>query len=187
MYLGLFLAPWMAMYAISTLAMSHHQTLSKILGERPTYERESEKVLTDRLNASEPPQMVARKILIALGFDGRFTVEKSPTGESLVIARNDPLSPRRITYTLSTGNVLVERQIWHAPAFLGSMHRRRGYQSSFIADDLWAISVDLTIVAMVFWVASGFWMWWEMKATRKWGALAALGGVGLFVMFLILI
>ena len=187
MYLGLFLAPWMAMYAISTLAMNHHQTLRKYFGERPTYEKESEAVFSSGLDASEPPQMTSRKILIALGFDGRFSVQKSPSAESLIIFRNDPLRPRRITYTFSTGNLLVERQVWHAPAFLGGMHRRRGFESPFIADDLWALSVDLAIVAMVFWVASGLWMWWEMKVTRTWGGLAALAGAGLFVMFLILI
>jgi len=185
MYLGLFLAPWMAMYAISTLAMNHHQTLQKYFGERPTYEKESETVLSSGLDASEPPQITARKILIARGLDGRFSVQKPPSGESLIIFRNDPLSPRRLTYTYSTGNLLVERQVLSPLPILGGLHRRRGYESPFVADDLWALSVDLAIAAMIFWVASGLWMWWEMKVTRRWGALAALAGVGLFVIFLI--
>jgi len=44
--------------------------------------------------------------------------------------------------------------------------------------------VDLVIVAMVFWVFSGLWMWWELKATRTLGAVLMFAGAGLFAMFL---
>jgi hypothetical protein len=54
-------------------------------------------------------------------------------------------------------------------------------------DTGWAVSVDLVIVAMMFWVLSGLWMWWEMKVTRRLGALAALGGAGLFAFYLLAI
>jgi hypothetical protein len=37
---------------------------------------------------------------------------------------------------------------------------------------------------MVFWVASGLWMWWEMRKTRGWGLLSAAGGIGIFAWFL---
>jgi hypothetical protein len=40
---------------------------------------------------------------------------------------------------------------------------------------------------MIFWVASGLWMWWEMKLTRLWGAVFALGGLSLFALFLVTI
>ena len=43
-----------------------------------------------------------------------------------------------------------------------------------------AVSVDAVIVAMVFWALSGLWMWWEMRATRLWGAACAVTGVGYF-------
>ena len=54
-------------------------------------------------------------------------------------------------------------------------------------DDGWAVSVDLVIGAMLFWVASGLWLWWELKATRRLGALAFGGGLGLFGLFLLTI
>jgi len=40
--------------------------------------------------------------------------------------------------------------------------------------------VDLAIAAMVFWAASGLWMWWEIKPARAWGAVCGLVGFGLF-------
>ena len=45
--------------------------------------------------------------------------------------------------------------------------------------------MDVVIVAMVIWVLSGLWMWWEMKVTRALGAAAALGGAGLFAFYLL--
>jgi hypothetical protein len=38
---------------------------------------------------------------------------------------------------------------------------------------------------MVFWVASGLWMWWEMKVTRRLGLTALAGGVGVFALYLL--
>ena len=67
------------------------------------------------------------------------------------------------------------------------MHRRRGYNTPFITDDLWAISVDLFIVASVLWVASGLWMWWELKVTHRWGTVSLIGGIMLFALFLVTI
>ncbi len=187
MYLALFLMPWMLMYAVSTMAMNHRHSLQKYFGKEPAYEKESVTVFSIQLDASAPEQMTARRILISLGLDGRHSARKSPSGETLTIYRNDPLRPRRITYTYATGSLVIERQVLRAPAFLENMHRRKGFESQFVADDLWALSVDLVIAAMVFWAASGLWMWWEMKAARTWGALATAAGVGLFVMFLILV
>jgi hypothetical protein len=63
------------------------------------------------------------------------------------------------------------------------MHRRRGYQHAAL-DDSWAFSVDLVIAAMIFWVLSGLWMWWELRATWRLGALFAAGGLALFALFL---
>ena len=46
-----------------------------------------------------------------------------------------------------------------------------------------ALSVDLVVVAMVFWGLSGLWMWWEMRVTRIWGTACALGGLVVFGLY----
>ena len=46
-------------------------------------------------------------------------------------------------------------------------------------------AVDLVIVAMVLWAASGLWMWWEMRATRWWGIAAAASGIAIFVLLVL--
>jgi hypothetical protein len=98
--------------------------------------------------------------------------------------RQDPVAPKRITFTHTTGNLVVEKLVFRTPAFLERMHRRRGYQDGFPVENVWAFTVDLVIVAMVFWAASGLWMWWEMKLTRRLGAILGIAGVALFGLFL---
>ena len=79
---------------------------------------------------------------------------------------------------------MIEKETFRSNTFLERMHRRRGFQSDYPLEDTWAFSVDLVILAMVFWVASGLWMWWEMKVTRGLGAVFALSGLAVFGLFL---
>ena len=91
------------------------------------------------------------------------------------------------TFTPKAQTLKIERQLLRTAPFLEHMHRRRGYGSDYITDDLWAVSVDLFIFATAFWGLSGLWMWWELKVTRRWGAVCMVGGVAVFAFFLVTI
>jgi hypothetical protein len=130
------------------------------------------------------PKAVARQILAAVDLDGAHSVTRRKDG-AIVINRNDLLTPRRLTYSPADRTVLIEQQERRPNALLERFHRRRGYATGYRLDTIWAMSVDLGIIAMMFWVLSGLWMWWEMKATRAYGAWAVLGGVGLFAFYLV--
>ena len=188
MYLALFLTPWMLMYALSTMAMNHRTFFQEIHGDGPpAYQLEQETIYPGTFPENARPRMVADQILASLDLEGSFTVRGRMDGDHLTILRQNPIDLRRITYYPADGKLRVERQAFRTSTFLERMHRRRGYQHNFFLDDTWAVSVDLVIVAMIFWVASGIWMWWELQATRRWGALSALSGVALFGFFLITI
>src|SRR5262249_60112738 len=53
--------------------------------------------------------------------------------------------------------------------FLTRLHITRGYPPSPGVRWFWALSVGLVSLAMVFWVASGLVMWWQLKAVRRTG------------------
>jgi hypothetical protein len=180
MYLALFLTPWVLMYALSTLAMTHRAAFHQSFHTSP-WEKETEQVLPARFSADATPDFMGDQILRYLHLDGGFRAALSKDKNTLTVLRNDPISPRRITYTLADGHLLVEKQAFAAQPFLERMHRRRGYGGSFVADNAWAVSVDVVIVAMTFWVLSGLWMWWELKVTRYTGIAVALSGIVLFV------
>jgi hypothetical protein len=177
MYLALFLAPWMLGYALSTIAMSH-----RWIGGPPTYVQEREQNYETQFAAGTPPIEIGRQILADLDLEGAFGVQGPAADGRLTINRQDLVTPRRIVYRPAERRVTVERVTFEAGAFLNRLHRRRGYQQPYAADRVMAVSVDVVIVAMVIWAASGLWMWWEMRATRFWGIAAAASGILLFAL-----
>jgi len=188
MYLALFLTPWVLMYALSTMAMNHRESFKKIYGEGPSpFVKEQELPYGASFPKDAPPSLIAQQVLSDLNMQGAHRARMSPDGLKLIINRSGPLWPRRITYTPAEGKILIEKQAFRSNAFLESLHRRRGFQSDYLLDDAWAFAVDLVIVAMIFWAASGLWMWWEMRVTRLWGAAFAVTGIAIFGLFLVTI
>jgi hypothetical protein len=117
-----------------------------------------------------------------LNLEGNHRTQGSLEGR-ITITRNDPLAIRRIIYDPKRQTLNIERQVLRAAPFLEHMHRRRGYGTPYLSDDLWAITVDLFIFASVLWV----WMWWELKVTRRWGTISILGGIAILAFFLVTI
>ena len=184
LYLALFLSPWLLMYAVSTLAMNHREALVARFGPvAAPYKRESESTFEAVFPPNADAEQMARQILDALRLDGAHGVNRRPDG-TLVITRNDLLTPRRITFTPATQKLLIEKMEAQPNGFLERFHRRRGYTTGYGLDTIWAVSVDVVIVALVAWVLTGLWMWWEMKATRTAGATAAVAGAALFLLYL---
>lgn len=77
--------------------------------------------------------------------------------------------------------------MFRPPTGLVGLHHRKEYHHKYALEDTWAVSVDLVIVAVVFWVASELWMWWELKVTSRWDALCLSAGTRLFGFFLVTI
>jgi hypothetical protein len=177
MYLALFLTPWMLGYALSTIAMNHN------MGGPQTFVKEREQAYTTVFEPGTPAQQIGEQILADLDLEGAFGAQGPRPDGTIVINRADLVAPRRITYDAAALSLLVERVEVKPSQFLNRFHHRRGFQQPYAADQAMAWSVNLVIVAMVFWALSGLWMWWEMRATRLWGFAAALVGVGIFTFF----
>jgi hypothetical protein len=183
MYLALFLFPWLLMYALSTAVMNHRALFVDAAGTgAPQFERERELVYDGVFPDDAELRTISRQMLSSLDLDGAHGVTRRKDG-AIVINRNDLLTPRRITFTPATHTLVIERLPHRTNALLERFHRRRGYATGYALDTVWAVTVDVAIGAMMFWVLSGLWMWWEMKVTRPLGALAFLGGAGLFALF----
>ncbi|MGH9659017.1 MAG: hypothetical protein ACRD96_10770 [Bryobacteraceae bacterium] len=183
MYLALFLAPWVLIYTLSTMAMNHRDWFRRFYaGPIVHYEKERDLPWAGAFAPDATPQSMAAEILSALSLEGAHGARRGPGGATIV-QRLDPITPRRITYRPADNRVVIEREVFRTPAFLERMHRRRGYQHNYALEDSWAFTVDLFIAAMVFWALSGLWMWWEMRATWRLGILFLLGGAALFTGF----
>ena len=187
MYLGLFLVPWMFMYAASTLVMNHREFVRSFYSsETPAMVRERELDFNRTFPADTTREQMAKVILSDLGLDGANRVSGG-NGKPLVIDRQHAFVPRRITWDPGTRKLVIEKQEFRSATFLERMHRRRGYQHPYALEDTWAFSVDLAVVTMVFWSLSGLWLWWELRPTRLWGAVCGGLGMATFVLFLVLL
>jgi hypothetical protein len=187
MYLGLFLVPWMFMYAASTLVMNHREFVQSFYATKaPPMVRERELDFSRTFPADTTREQMAKVILGDTGLEGAHRVSGG-NGKPLVIDRQCAFMPRRITWDPSSQKIVIEKQEFRSATFLERMHRRRGYQHPYALEDTWAFSVDLAVVTMVFWSLSGLWLWWELRPTRFWGAVCGGLGMAVFVLFLVLL
>jgi hypothetical protein len=184
MYVALFLFPWMLMYAISTLAMNHRGFFTARYGSAsPAFEKERELIYDGSFSDNAELRAISRQILSSLDLDGAHGVTRRKDG-AIVINRNDLIAPRRLTFSPIDRTLVIEKLAHRPNAFVERFHRRRGYATGYRLDTAWAVTVDLVIAAMVFWAASGLWMWWEMKVTRRIGVSALIGGAATFALYL---
>jgi hypothetical protein len=188
MFTGLFLAPWMLMYALSTLVMTHREYVNSFYSSKnPALMTERELDYTRSFPTNMTREEIAPQILQDLGLDGTHSVSGGRDGRPLVINRQNAFSTRRVTFDDVARKITIQREEFRAATFLDRMHRRRGYNHPYALEDTWGFTVDVAVVTMVFWSLSGIWLWWEIKRVRLWGALALAAGLGLFALFAVFI
>ena len=161
----------MVVYSLSTLFFNHGIRQFSAASEGPpiTFEKESGQIYSETFPEDTPPGDMAKQILEYLGLSGTHFANRRPNG-TIMINRREAMTPRRITFKPETGSLLVERQLMSIPTWLRTVHHRSGFQSEEVLEDTWALSVDLVIIAMIFWVLSGLWMLWEIQGRPQVGA-----------------
>ncbi|HVL14207.1 MAG TPA: PepSY domain-containing protein [Gemmata sp.] len=129
--------------------------------------------LHDRVKAAVPV------VLERTGFPGgEVTVTSVP---DLSFHMTDGTKTWVVTYNAMTGGVSGRSADEPAQAedlstrrFLTRLHTAHGYPGEQNARWFWAVVVDAMAFVMVFWGVSGLFMWWQIKATRKFGFLILL-------------
>lgn len=114
------------------------------------------------------------RVLAKLGHGAEAVSIKNPP-EVIFVAESDG-QLWRVSYNLQSGTITGKTLETHAEGlstrrFLTGLHLARGYPSRWDVRWLWAASVDAMFAAMLFWGVSGLFMWWQMKSTRRWGAV----------------
>jgi hypothetical protein len=189
MYLALFLTPWLLVYALSGFILNHRTWFFPVStpgheAAPPPFEKMGERAYDVVFSDDADPRMIGAKILEDVGLAGSFNVQGDGRQPKLVIMRSTASAAYRVTYLRPEKKVQIERQQFNAPMFLNRTHFRHGYTQPFAPSIAWAVIVDLVIVALVFWVLSGLWMWWEIKPARAWGAVFGLVGAAVFALLL---
>jgi hypothetical protein len=181
MYLALFLTPWLVVYAMSGFVLNHGAWFMPGHGtdrQAPPFVKLEERPYEAVFSPEADRQMIGMAVLEELGLPGAFGIQGG--GQKLVFMRNSAGAVHRVTYLRATQRLIVEKQTLTVPMFLNRTHFRHGYEQPYAAAIAWAVIVDLVILALIFWVLSGLWMWWEIKPARAWGGVFGLLGVAVF-------
>lgn len=181
LYAGLFLSPFILVFAASTLILNH-----PALGE------------SDGLNAAPPqkenvsidvPPEVgtieqAKKILGQLHVTGEIDyVRHNAKAERLFIPVSKPGENVKVEVDLRAKTASVERQEGGLGAALVYLHKMPGphnvrFRGNWVYMAWWKMAADGVVYGTLFLTLSGLYLWWVLKAERVVGW--ALIGAGAF-------
>jgi len=180
LYTGLFLVPWMAVYATSAFCLNHAQWFTPWLGTSSW-----ESVGEGRYVGDEPvplsPAERAEAILREIDLEGPHRLLGQPTNDAMVIYRSRASGDFRVTWNRGDSRVVVERL--GPPSFyraLHFLHFIRGYDFPHFATIAWAVTVDGAAISTWIWIVSGIYLWARRPKHRAWGGICLVAGAIVF-------
>lgn len=190
LYTGLFLAPWMLIYATSGLCLNHHQWFIKQLGVNPPrwqLEREVKFVPEDTFPQAQAEQ--AQAVLHQVGLDGAHNIiQPQSNRDQMVINRICATGNYRVTWRRPRSLIVVEKQQpFSFYRLLHFLHFRFGYNQRQLAFVVWALLVDVVVISIWLWVVSGFYLWLRRSRKRFLGGACAIAGSVLFIVLVLLL
>ena len=163
--------PSIAPFATSELLKSDQKNLSNQKTAPQTVEGLTQlKSIVDCIQAAVPTIM-ERKGLPS----GTAIVNSVPDLKFLVMDQDKKWTASYNLLTKQVTGVEGEPQIdlpWRS--YLLMLHLGHKYPSDFNTKWFWALGVDAMALTLCFWGLSGLAMWWQIKATRKIGAVVLL-------------
>jgi len=181
LYLGTFLVPWFIMFGVSSLVINHPVWFGGGEGGAVTWATTVARPYDLAVPANADLRDVGGRLLADLGLSTAvgYGVGR-PAPNRINVNLPNFRRPIRVSYFIDEHRVLVEQRAFAWGPMLTGMHTRSGHRLGNIWQHAWAIGVALLSVALVFWVASGFYMWWMLPSTRRSGWLAIAAGLGSF-------
>lgn len=186
LYTGLFLWPWLLVYATSGFIFNHSAGFNKLFGTmRPQFETLQETDFSTPADFPYEPAEQARAILKHLEMDGPHNViGRQSNDQQLVIFRISATGNIRITWHRPSRKLTVQKlRPFSVRRLVHFLHFRHGYHQSYAAPILWAIIVDAVTISLWLWVISGLYLWWRMPRKRIPGGISI--GIGLFLFLLL--
>jgi len=183
LYTGLFLGPWMLVYALSGFLLNHGPWVRELLSVTPPqWKLVRSTTIPPETRPEGTPREQAQTLLQYLDLDGPHHLAGQPTDDLVTIIRQSGGGNYRVLWHPAAGTATVQRQDPpSAVRFVHALHFRHGYAQPYFATLTWGLIVDAVVASMVFWVVSGIYLWARRPQPRRWGWLTLIGGGGLFV------
>ena len=180
LYTGLFLAPWMMVYAMSAFFLNHDAWFS---GSKPMWADVTDRAFVPDDAFPVASEEQAREILIHLNLDGAHRISQDDE-KQMVIYRPCATGYYQVSWLRQESRLVVRKQ---QPctfySFVNALHYQHGYSrpySAYLPWGTWALIVDLVTVSTVFWVVSGVYIWARRPRKRLPGGACLVAGCLLF-------
>ncbi len=189
LYTGLFLVPWMIVYAASAFFLNHGPWFREVFDITPPHLetlRQIDFAPDDSFPQARADQ--AKAILQLVDLDGPHFVPPKGPAHQLVIRRFCGTGIYVITWRRNQSVIVVQQQQpFSYFRLVNYLHFRGGYAQPYFAMIAWAVVVDCVAVSMMLWVVSGVYIWARRPSKRVLGGVSLLGGGLLFVWLVILL
>ncbi|MCW9053158.1 MAG: hypothetical protein OQJ91_12740 [Motiliproteus sp.] len=150
LYAGLFLAPWILIYATSAFLLNHDQWFRDVFKVvTPGWMVIEETALHPRDKPEGPLSQQAQSLLEHLGLPGPHRIQPTSTAERLVVLRFSGSGDYRLTWLRQQNNVVIERRgPFSIYNYLHYLHFRKGYGVQGGSTNVWAGMVDLITLSI---------------------------------------
>jgi len=187
-YVGLYFVLFTALFAISGLALNR-STWAVFAGGAAKSELERE---IDS-PSGETQLARARDLMSQLGVSGeihQIEVPKDVDGLNVWVLRPNRLVIIRARLGERIASVEIQRRAaWDAIRGLHEFTGQSRFDPSVRRDwwltTVWAIAIDALSLGAIFLVASGIWMWLQLRQKRIGGSIALAGGCLVLFVFLV--
>jgi len=184
LYLALSLLPWFLMYGASSAVFSHAGYFDQRHKGIPMWIPRAELHYDIQVPENADLGEIGARIVRDTGLEGSYGTYRQNEREIHVYLYTFWRSSQA-KYFIDQKRLVVEDRRFRWDHFLTGMHARGGYEHPSLLEDAWAAVVDLVCLGFIVWIASGIYMWWQLRRTRFWGALALASGLALFLVSLV--
>jgi hypothetical protein len=185
LYIGLFVSPFLLLFAISVFVLNHAKVTPGQWLERRTVQDLQVPAGVDRVQGRDAIA-AGRAILKPLGIDGEIDSARfvRQTGH-FVVAVSKPGREVRVDVDVNQRTATVSKRpmsFWERLAYLHKMPGPHNVdiRGNWAPTTAWRAAADATIYITLFISISGIYLWWALRAERRIGlAVLSLGVVTL--------
>ena len=189
LYLGLFVSPFVLVYAVSAIQLNHSLMPWGGRGAPSTDRRVVRVVVTDAADGLAVAAQVRRQVGIAgeIGY-----VNRKPGGTRVSFPLESPGRTTQVKVDLATGIATIEQKdtgVWDALIYLHKMPgpHNANIRGNWLFTRLWGWLADATVYLLLFLTASGVYLWTILKADRRTGLRVLAAGVLSFLALVVAI
>jgi hypothetical protein len=188
LYFGLFISPFIVIFAISVLAFNHPGFFNLKNSGKPLNQTRTK---LDTIPWATTDLGTARAIINKLGIKGEIDFI-SKNEDQISFPVNKPGLQIRVTVNKHNDSVLITRQPENYLKAMSWLHIMPGQHNAAMRGNspfmkIWRIIADLTVYLIIFLLISGVYLWYFVEFRRINGLYAIILGILFFAGLLILV